>query len=325
MSIIYVTGYGLSRRMKNYQELGRITLGSTLRQLAEQLTLDAENIYSKFEFKIDPKWFPVFYVLAQKQASSVVNIAKEINHSHVSVSKIINEMSDASLIVRKKSKEDSRVTLLSLSARGKKMIPIMELQCKAVDSALEQLLQDTGIDFWSAVKLTQQHLKYHALSARINLSETSQQLRIIDYAPKYQSAFRDLNVEWISKYWEMEEPDHMALDDPDAYILDKGGCILIAVDEGDPVGCCALLKIDSHNYEMIKLAVSPNRQGEGIGLSLGRAIIERAQALGAQRIYLESNSVLEPALNLYKKLGFQAVETAGSPYQRCDIQMEMYL
>jgi len=102
--------------MKSYKELGQITLGSTLRQLADQLTLDAENIYSKFKFRIDPKWFPVFYVLAHKKACSVVSIAKEINHSHVSVSKIINEMGKAGLIVRKKSEKDSRVTLLSLSA-----------------------------------------------------------------------------------------------------------------------------------------------------------------------------------------------------------------
>ena len=78
--------------MKSFNELGHIALGTALRQLAAQVSKDAENTYAKFGFAIEPKWFPVFYVLASKGADSVVNIAKEINHSHVSVSKIVKEM-----------------------------------------------------------------------------------------------------------------------------------------------------------------------------------------------------------------------------------------
>ena len=64
--------------MKSFNELGHIALGTALRQLAAQVSKDAENTYAKFGFAIEPKWFPVFYVLASKGADSVVNIAKEI-------------------------------------------------------------------------------------------------------------------------------------------------------------------------------------------------------------------------------------------------------
>jgi hypothetical protein len=45
-------------------------------------------------------------------------------------------------------------------------------------------------------------------------------VQIVDYTPEYRSAFADLNKEWISKYFKMEETDYKALDHADAYIID---------------------------------------------------------------------------------------------------------
>lgn len=311
--------------MKSYQALERITLGNTLRQLADQVTQDAENIYAKFGFAIAPKWFPVFYVLAARQSESVVNISKEIGHSHVSASKIVKEMMDAGLILSRKSKKDSRVTMLSLSQRAQKMIPAMQRQCDAVNSAIAQLSTDTGFDLWEALNVSQQHLKYHPLSARIASLGDQQECRIIDYAPKYHSAFKAINIAWISQHWDIEEPDIKALEDPNAYIIRPGGAILMALHNDEPLGCCALIKIDDHNYELAKMAVSPSARGKGIGLSLGRAVLQRAKQMGAQRVYLETNSILQPAINLYLKLGFEHTENTASPYNRCNVQMQKYL
>ena len=150
-------------------------------------------------------------------------------------------------------------------------------------------------------------------------------IHIIDYAPIYQKAFKALNEEWISQYWKLEEPDFNALDNPESYILNKFGTILIALHHNVPVGCCALIQIDKDTYELAKMAVSPIMKGKGIGLLLGNKIIERAKLIKAKRLYLESNSVLEPAVNLYRKLGFEHIKGASSPYERCNVQMELYL
>ena len=89
-----------------------------------------------------------------------------------------------------------------------------------------------------------------------------------------------------------------------------------------PVGCCTLIRIDKHTYELAKMAVCPTAQGKGIGLLLGQKIIDSAKLLKARRLYLESNSILGPAINLYKKLGFKHIKGATSPYERCNEQME---
>lgn len=309
--------------MKSFNELGHIALGTALRQLATLVSKDAENTYEKFGFEIEPKWFPVFYLLASKGADSVVNIAKEINHSHVSVSKIVKEMKTSDLLDSYKSTEDSRITLVQLNERGRAMIPAMQKQCDAIDIAMKQLKQETGVDLWEALTVVERHLRFQPISSRVD--EKQEDIKIVDYAPIYQSAFKALNVEWISKYWQLEEPDYCALDDPDGYILNQSGTILIALDRGIPMGCCALIRMDNDNYELAKMAVSPKAQGKGVGLLLGEKIIERARLMGVKRLYLESNSVLTPAINLYEKLGFSHIEGDISPYERCNVQMELHL
>lgn len=309
--------------MKSFNELGHIALGTALRQLAAQVSKDAENTYAKFGFAIEPKWFPVFYVLASKGADSVVNIAKEINHSHVSVSKIVKEMKARDLIESYKSSDDSRVTLVALNSKAKAMVPQMEKQCDAIDAAMRELKEETGIDLWEAVSVVERHLRYRPISARVD--GDSPDIKVVDYAPKYREAFKSLNVEWISEYWELEEPDFKALDDPEGYILNQSGVILIALDKGEPIGCCALIKQTDDTFELAKMAVSPKAQGKGVGLLLGKSIVERAKLMGLKRLYLESNSVLKPAVSLYEKIGFKHIKGASSPYARCDVQMELYL
>jgi hypothetical protein len=44
-------------------------------------------------------------------------------------------------------------------------------------------------------------------------------------------------------------------------------------------------------------------------------------SLQADRVYLESNTILEPAIRLYRKLGFDEFVGEPSPYARCNIQM----
>jgi ribosomal protein S18 acetylase RimI-like enzyme len=50
--------------------------------------------------------------------------------------------------------------------------------------------------------------------------------------------------------------------------------------------------------------------------------IEKARQCGAEKIILQSNTILEPAINLYRKLGFEEVDTFPSEYKRSNIHME---
>lgn len=147
--------------------------------------------------------------------------------------------------------------------------------------------------------------------------------KIVNYETKYKSAFRSINEAWIRQYFKVEPSDQKALIHPKEYILDKGGAILIALYEDQPIGACALIKIDhpKYDFELAKMGLDPAYHGRGFGQKICQATIDKAVELGATWIYLESNTVLKPAIELYKKLGFEKIEDFESPYERCNIQM----
>ncbi len=152
-------------------------------------------------------------------------------------------------------------------------------------------------------------------------------IEIVDYTKEYSDSFRSLNVEWISTHFKMEEVDFKALDNPETYIFAKGGYIKVALFMNEPVGVCAMIKMNDgeYDYELAKMAISPKVQGKGIGWLLAQAVINKARSLNAKKIYLESNTILVPAINLYRKLGFKEVFGKPSPYERSNIQMELII
>jgi DNA-binding MarR family transcriptional regulator/N-acetylglutamate synthase-like GNAT family acetyltransferase len=316
--------------MDFYNNAGKMAIGSRLRRLSEQLTEDAGQVYKMYNVSLQPKWFPVFHALSQGQDKTITAIAEEIGHSHPSVSTIIREMVKQGIVLEKKDKLDGRKNVVSLSKKGKEILTHIAPQYIDVNNAIEEALSQTRYDLWKAIEEWEFLLQQKSLLRRVQEQKKlreSQAVQIVDYKPAYQEAFRKLNEEWISKYFKMEEADHKALDHPQKNIINKGGHILVALYNNEPVGVCALLKMDDpvYEYELVKMAVSPRVQGKSIGYLLGKAAMEKARSLGAKKLYLESNTILEPAINLYHKLGFKRVVGHASPYERCNIQMELIL
>ncbi len=316
--------------MDFYSNAGKMALGSRLRRLSEQLTEDASQVYKMYNVALQPKWFPVFHALSQGQDKTITAIAEEIGHSHPSVSTIIREMVKQGIVIEKKDKLDGRKNVIGLSKKGKEVVANIAPQYIDVTNAIEDALSQTRYDLWKAIEEWEFLLNQKSLMRRVQEQKKlreSRDVQIVDYKPAYLEAFKRLNEEWISKYFKMETADHKALDNPQKNIIAKGGYILVALYNNEPVGVCALIKMDDpvYEYEMAKMAVSPAAQGKNIGWLLGKAIIDKARSLGVKKLYLESNTILQPAINLYHKLGFQRVVGHASPYERCNIQMELVL
>jgi DNA-binding MarR family transcriptional regulator/GNAT superfamily N-acetyltransferase len=327
--------------MDFYALTGKMALGSRLRRLSEQMTEQAAAIYDLYQVDLQPKWFPVFYSLSAQEAKSITDIAREIGHTHPSVSQIVREMAAKGYVTEKKGAADGRRNFVLLSSLGQAVRDKMQGQLTDVTSAIEKAMQETCHDLWSAIGEWEFLLGQKSLLRRVQeekKSRESSEVRIIDCTPQYYKDFRKLNEEWITKYFRMEEADYRSLDHPEEYILSRGGHIYIALYKGEPVGTCAIIRqsadpagkseapsSDAPVFELAKMAVSPLTQGMGIGMLLGQACIEKARALGAKKVYLESNTRLKPAISLYHKLGFNKIAGPPSPYERSDIQMELVL
>jgi GNAT superfamily N-acetyltransferase len=144
---------------------------------------------------------------------------------------------------------------------------------------------------------------------------------------KDEAAFRDINLEWIERFFAVEAKDRATLDNPGKYILDPGGRIFLAVEGEDCLGAVAMMVMDeAGSVELAKMGVRPAAQGKGAGRLLIAAVVDAARAMGMKRIYIETNSKLGPALHLYHAAGFRPLANPiPSPYARADVQLELFL
>ncbi len=66
---------------------------------------------------------------------------------------------------------------------------------------------------------------------------------------------------------------------------------------------------------VISIAVMPGQRGKGIGLALMEASLQKVKAEGASEMYLEVRVSNNPAVQLYKKLGFEASRISEGYYR----------
>jgi GNAT superfamily N-acetyltransferase len=101
--------------------------------------------------------------------------------------------------------------------------------------------------------------------------------------------------------------------------------LFVEVDGLGIVGTCALQKTGATGFELTKMGVRESARGMKAGEFLLSAVIDRAIRLGADPLYLLTNSRCAPAIHLYAKLGFRhdagIMARYGARYERCDVAM----
>ena len=151
-------------------------------------------------------------------------------------------------------------------------------------------------------------------------------LKIVPFKLDYKSDFEYLNRQWIEEYFVMEEEDLKTLQNPESYVMEKGGEIFFAILNDDVVGTAAMIPTSNGVYELAKMAVAKNLQGLGIGKKLLRRCKDFSIEKNASEIFLITNDVLKPALNLYLSAGFVLNELNDDDrYDRGNTKMNLIL
>jgi GNAT superfamily N-acetyltransferase len=94
---------------------------------------------------------------------------------------------------------------------------------------------------------------------------------------------------------------------PWRYVPPRGD-LLLAMDLEEPAGCVALKPIDPDSCELKRFFVRPRFRGRGIGLALGRAIVDRARRIGYRRMRLDTLPSMSAAIAVYRAMGFRPIE-----------------
>ncbi len=146
------------------------------------------------------------------------------------------------------------------------------------------------------------------------------------FKEEYKLDFEALNLQWIKKYFKVEEEDLKILKNPESYVIDGGGQIFFALLDGKAIGTAAMVLTKERIFELSKMAVDSSYQGLGIGRMLINACIDFAKRKSAEEIFLITNDKLLPALELYNSSGFELDEDYDdNRYERGNTKMKLLL
>jgi DNA-binding MarR family transcriptional regulator/predicted GNAT family N-acyltransferase len=314
------------RKMDLIRELGPLAFASRLKRISEQLMRDVSRIYQEQDVDFQARWFPVLYLLGQKQSMSVTEIAQALRMTHPAINQVAAGMSEAGLLSSSKDEHDERRRMLALSSKGARTMTSLVPVWKDIETATTDLINSTDCDFLSAMDQLEAALEEQDIYQRVMARMKKRQgdmVEIIEFSPRYRGFFDSINREWLSEYFTVEDFDRKILSNPEGEIIRPGGHILFARLGDEIVGTVALMPHDHRIFEMAKMGVIKKARGRQVGKRLARAAIELARSEGAHTILLYTSPKLVAANTLYRKLGFQEQENAPQPlaYKRHSIMM----
>ncbi|WP_448698821.1 GNAT family N-acetyltransferase [Mucilaginibacter sp. AW1-3] len=309
-------------------ELEELAIGARMKRLYEMFSKDVTLIYKDQQLEFEPKYFTLYYLLSREGETSITDLADKLNLTHPGVIHLAGELEKLGYIESFKSAKDSRKRMLRLSKKGKESLAKFDEVWVKIKRLNKELFESQQYNLLTAIKETEALLasqpyyeRFQAMFSPVAESE----IQILDYRPELSKYFKGLNIEWINTHFTVEQHDLEQLNHPEEHILNDGGAILFAKLGSEIAATCALVKTGEAEYELAKMAVSPRFRGRKIGERILLATVDKARQLNAKRVWLESNTKLVPAINLYKKSGFIEIPIDASPYARADIRMEIHL
>jgi len=299
---------------------GLVMLGSRLKRLAERLQSGAERMAVAAGLPTQPSQMPLLAALHRHGPMTIGEAVDRLGISQPAVTRILSRLVAMGLVETRRQGRDQRHKTMALTARGGAVI-------ETATTVLWPQLRAAVAELCDAdALLTQVEAVERALAARPLDQRPSGGLAIRRFSDDLADDFYRINAEWIEASFTLEPADIEVLSDPRGRIIAPGGEILFVTAPGlGVIGTCALRKTGARDFELTKMGVAAAARGRKAGAFLLRATIDRAYALGCDRLYLLSNAKNEAAVHLYEKNGFVhdagIMAEFGARYARCDVAM----
>ncbi|CAN5199104.1 GNAT family N-acetyltransferase [soil metagenome] len=304
------------------RESPHLFLGSRLKRIGEAMQADVLKIVERIGLPIQPAQYPVLAALDRHGSLGVGDLVEATGVSQPGVTRTVARLVEMGLIEPAEPSSDRRRRTVRLSPQGVTAMARSRAEVwPAVEAAVVALCAELKGPLIDQLDAVEDSLADRPLHDRIRPA-----VEIVSFSDTLAPAFHDINAQWISSMFVLEQTDREVLENPRARIIDPGGDILFArAGSLGVVGTCALQKTGESQFELTKMGVSESARGLKVGEVLLAATIARAADLGAETLYLLTNSKCAPAIHLYEKLGFvhdsEIMTRFGARYARCDVAM----
>jgi DNA-binding MarR family transcriptional regulator/N-acetylglutamate synthase-like GNAT family acetyltransferase len=307
------------------KQRGALFLASRLKRLAERMQSETVHVVEQAGLPIQPSQYSLLATLDRYGPQTISELTDAMQLSQPAITRMAAKLADMGLVTIDRVHKDQRRKTVSLTDKGIADLARSKLHVwPGVEKAVTEMLEELDGSLLDQVAAIERLLEEKPLDQRAQGFRAG--LRILEYRDELASKFRDINMQWISAMYKVEQADLDVLDNPRSRIIDAGGQILFVEADGlGIVGTCALRKTGKAQYELTKMGVLEDARGLKVGQFLLKAIIQRAGQLGAKRLYLLSNSKSAIAIRLYEKLGFRhdknIMREFGASYERCNVAM----
>lgn len=127
-------------------------------------------------------------------------------------------------------------------------------------------------------------------------------------SPVAQQLIAELNAELSREY----PPDQRFHSLAAAEVSERAGAFVVAWLDGAPVGCGAVRLISPGRAELKRMYVRPPHRGRGLARPILETLEDRAAALGATTVVLETGIYQHAAIALYESSGYANVPRFGA-------------
>ncbi|MFZ4071263.1 MAG: bifunctional helix-turn-helix transcriptional regulator/GNAT family N-acetyltransferase [Caulobacterales bacterium] len=302
--------------------LGPIAMGSRLKRLSDRLLSDAADILDTAGLPLLPTQVALLAALERHGPMTIGAAADGLGVSQPAATRTVANLMERGLIDSAAAAEDGRVRLLSLTATGSEVIARTRREIwPRLAQVVSALCDGREHELLTLMTSLEVRMSEQSMAERFNAA-----VQILPWAPERARAFHDINIAWIEQMFAVEAHDRDVLEDPQKFIIDRGGDILFAaLPDLGIVGACALMPTDDGAVELTKMGVFESARGRKVGEALLAAVLERARAFDGRTLFLLTNHKCAPAIHLYQKLGFrhdgEIMARYGASYERCDVAM----
>jgi DNA-binding MarR family transcriptional regulator/N-acetylglutamate synthase-like GNAT family acetyltransferase len=251
----------------------------------------------------------VLYELAHREKPTATAVGNTLDLDPGYLSRILSVFEKRKLVEKTPSQNDGRQTLLALTAEGRRQFAPLEARTiQEVRAMLQKLSENEQLQLIAAVQTIEKLLAPPEQTA--SAGKASFLLRLhqsgdmgwvvhrqgVLYSQEYgyDDRFEALAAEIVAKFIQHYDP--------------KRERCWIAEKDGDIVGSVFLTAKSKTISKLRLLYVEPSARGLGIGSRLVSECVRFARQVGYKKMVLWTQSELDAARHIYKKVGFRVVE-----------------
>jgi GNAT superfamily N-acetyltransferase len=124
--------------------------------------------------------------------------------------------------------------------------------------------------------------------------------------PSAQQLIAAVQAEYVERYG---GPDDAPVE-PEQF-APPAGLFLVGYLDQEPVASGGLRRLSDDEVEIKRMYVAPGARGRGLSRLMLAALEDRARAMGASRVILETGERQPEAMRLYQTSGYAAVDGFG--------------